>query len=884
MTFSPVRRLAAVLLAAGVAFAAASEPLSAGRHDAADRVHVPASAPPDLTPVPQSTRRESGGLVVAARDSLDGLLPGATVIVEGPESMPPDRGFAVTDGQGEARLAGLPPGRYRIEVSMPGFETGAIDVEIAAGRTARRVVTLALSGFTEQVSVVHDEANAGRTGGFAESLTAEEIDQLPDDEDELSELLRQMAGGDAEFRVNGFEGGELPPKAQIQAIRIRQDPFSPDSQEAGRARVEIITRPGSAAWTHEVNAGFRDQSLDARHAFAPARSEGQTRRASWSVSGPLIRNRTSLSARFFTSSLFEAQTIVATGTGGAFNDVVNRERGRFDAEARVEHALTDTQTLRFEYQRRIFSGDNLGVGDFDLPERAYSDTRERHVLRVSERGTIGRRLFNEFRVEYVDDLQRTESASYDRTINVQNAFVAGGAQRQGGVREQEIEIANELEFVRNDRHTLRIGFEGEFGRSTSDRRDNAAGTFVFASIEDYAAGRPLQYVQRTGDPHVRYSRHEISWWVQDERRLTDRVQLGLGLRHDVQSLLDGKANVAPRASVVWRPFAHDRTSITAGAGVFNSWYSTSIHEQTLRLDGERQRDLIVRNPGFPDPFAGNGEIEQPLPSIVRAAHGLAMPSTRRASVGIEHRATGQIRLRVNVFGQVTGDRLRSLNVNAPVDGVRPDPRYQRITEIRSIGRAESRGVETSARLSARRSAISGMLRYRYAQEWNDADGVLSLPADSNDLGAEWGPSWGDVRHRIFGSFQTPLPYGLRASVTANVRSGTPYTIRTGFDDNGDTVTNDRPEGVGRNTARGTWHRTVDLRLGWRPWPVVRTPAAAEAGRPSVRRSVELYANAFNVLNTTNYTRFTGVMTSPFFGMPTGAAAPRRFDVGARLSF
>jgi hypothetical protein len=40
----------------------------------------------------------------------------------------------------------------------------------------------------------------------------------------------------------------------------------------------------------------------------------------------------------------------------------------------------------------------------------------------------------------------------------------------------------------------------------------------------------------------------------------------------------------------------------------------------------------------------------------------------------------------------------------------------------------------------------------------------------------------------------------------------------------------------------------------------------------------------NLLNTTNYTRFTGVLTSPFFGLPTGAAAPRRFDVGTRLSF
>ena len=36
----------------------------------------------------------------------------------------------------------------------------------------------------------------------------------------------------------------------------------------------------------------------------------------------------------------------------------------------------------------------------------------------------------------------------------------------------------------------------------------------------------------------------------------------------------------------------------------------------------------------------------------------------------------------------------------------------------------------------------------------------------------------------------------------NTASGNPYTIRTGFDENGDLIYNDRPDGVGRNTERG----------------------------------------------------------------------------------
>jgi hypothetical protein len=39
-------------------------------------------------------------------------------------------------------------------------------------------------------------------------------------------------------------------------------------------------------------------------------------------------------------------------------------------------------------------------------------------------------------------------------------------------------------------------------------------------------------------------------------------------------------------------------------------------------------------------------------------------------------------------------------------------------------------------------------------------------------------------------------------VSVSGSSGSPYTIRTGHDENGDSLYNDRPAGVARNTARG----------------------------------------------------------------------------------
>ena len=51
-----------------------------------------------------------------------------------------------------------------------------------------------------------------------------------------------------------------------------------------------------------------------------------------------------------------------------------------------------------------------------------------------------------------------------------------------------------------------------------------------------------------------------------------------------------------------------------------------------------------------------------------------------------------------------------------------------------------------------------------------------------------------------------------------------------------------------------------------------------------RYTIELYAQAYNLTNHLNALNFGGVVASPFFGQPTSSAAPRRMEIGARLTF
>jgi hypothetical protein len=830
----------------------------------------------------QDVDSRTGELAVEIRDALGGVLPGATVTVSSQAAA--DGPMAVSDARGRAELSDLAPGRYRVVVELPGFDPAIVtDVEIAAGRTTSRAVTLEIAGLAEHVTVQVDEGEQRLTDSFTETLSAEEIDQLPDDPEEAMTLLEQLAGPGAEIRVNGFEDDRLPPKAQIQAIRIRQDPFAPDSRGAGRPRVEIITRPGTSDWEHDLNIGLRDQSIDARNAFADERGRGQTRRVRWSSSGPLVKDRTSISFELSARDAFELQPIVATRLDGPVNGSVNQQNTSLNAEVRLEHAVTPTHTLRVEYHRRGRSGNNLGVGEFSLPERAYDTTNTSDFVRVSTSGTFGKTAFNEFRLESVWRRDERSSRSDAVTVNVESAFTAGGAQLEGGTREYEIEIGDDLELAIGKRHKVRAGFEGEFGRIRSNRIENAAGRFVFPGLDAYAAGQPIQFVQRIGDPSIAYNRYEMGWYVYDEYRPRKNVQLGLGVRHEFQSFTGDWANFGPRASLAWSPAAVKGTTFRAGAGLFYDWYDASLHEQTLRLDGERQRDLIVTDPGWPDPFAGTGGIELPPPSVVRASRDIRLPTTRRVSVGVQQQVGRGIDLRVNVFDESTWNRLRSVDVNAPIEGVRPNPALGRVTEIRSTGEAEERGVETSVRLRSSEGGFFGTVRYRYARAFNDADGALSLPTDSRNPGVDWGPASDDVRHRLFGYVRASAPHGIRIGLSTRVSSGSPYTIRTGFDDNGDAVPNDRPAGVGRNTERGEWHAVTDLRLGWMMLGEPQRGGRSEARGRGHERNLEIYAQISNLFNRTNYTRYTGVLTSDFFGEPTAAQPGRRFELGLRMS-
>ena len=95
---------------------------------------------------------------------------------------------------------------------------------------------------------------------------------------------------------------------------------------------------------------------------------------------------------------------------------------------RVDHALNPEHALRISYDRVATERRKLGIGGYNLPERAFQSTTTSHVVRVAENGPVGRRMFTESRLEL--SWLSTDSAADVETsaTRVIDAFTSGGAQ------------------------------------------------------------------------------------------------------------------------------------------------------------------------------------------------------------------------------------------------------------------------------------------------------------------------------------------------------------------------------------------------------------------------------------------------------------------------
>src|SRR5262245_2438610 len=119
---------------------------------------------------------------------------------------------------------------------------------------------------------------------------------------------------------------------------------------------------------------FPQSGVGCAERFRPIRGPEGLQRFEATVDVPLKPGRTSLFLAADGRQDFGSKTIVAALPSGDFNDVVRQPSRNLYLSARANHTLSKAHDLRVNFLRVGSRSDNLGVGDFSLPESAFSSS------------------------------------------------------------------------------------------------------------------------------------------------------------------------------------------------------------------------------------------------------------------------------------------------------------------------------------------------------------------------------------------------------------------------------------------------------------------------------------------------------------------------------
>lgn len=811
---------------------------------------------------------------------------------------------STTGEHGEVLFDGLLPGKYRFYVESEHFAPYNSDLIIQPGSNKITII-LETSTIYEEVEVRQDEREKQtdpRGNAFTTILTESQIADLPDDPEEMASALKRIAGPGANISVDGFAGGRLPPKSQIRQIRFRYNVFAAEYHALGFVGIEINTKPGIANLHGTFAFSFLDEALNARQAFLPKRTAEQTRHLDAALDIPIYKNRTSLFLFADGGLSYDIQTIVATLPAGInLRDSVLRPNRNLYTSLRAIHALTKTHTLTIQFERDGSNANNLGVGGFNLPERAYSLRNDGTQLRIADSGPFGNKLFNELRLQINWRQSTTQSTVNTPAIVVLNAFSSGGGQIEDINSLAKFEFTDNLAFAVKQ-HALRTGVSIEAGNYKRSALYNGNGTFIFSSLDDFIAARPITFSQRVGRSPFEFPLVQFSGYFQDDWRVRSNFTLSSGIRYEKQNQLRDSNNIAPRLGFAWSPFKNGRTSIRGGVGIFYDWFNSNTISNILNLDGERQFEIVIRNPGFPNPFSSGTQIQLP-PSKYQKDINLHNPYSLLTSLSLQKQVLQQFSL-IATYSYQRGVRLlRSRDINAPIEELgRPNPLVGNLFQVESTAQSTTHRFNMIAN-SVSSKRLNWFVSYTLLNIVNDTDGAFSLPASSLNLRNERGSASEDIRHSFFANVGLQLTKGVRCAINLSSSSAPPYNITTGRDDNGDTISNDRPIGITRNSARGAANIDLSTRLSWSIGfgktngrsnaSGTRTLIVSSGDQGAINSElaaqekkwrVNFYIQASNLLNKVNLINFTGVQTSPFFGRATEALPGRRIETGMRFSF
>ncbi len=778
-------------------------------------------------------------------DPDDAVIPGATI------TLTPASGKAVTGTSGTDgtyTLHGIAPGTYSMTVTMQGFASFVrMGVRVAAGATLTVDAKMAIQTEQQVVQVstnstqlsVDSDSNASST-----VLKGADLDALSDDPDELSAELSALAGPTAgpnggQIYIDGFTGGQLPPKSSIREIRINQNPFSAQFDRLGFGRIEILTKPGTDKFHGSVQLQGNSSAFNTGNPFVSTQPPYHTlfflgnltgpinSKASFTLSGSRRQNdsNTLINAVIYQDPANPgvlcppgpSLTCVADPNNPYVAAVVSPSL-RWDISPRFDFALSEKNTLtsRFQYEN---SSHTTNGGGTALQSTGSTTTGSESTIQISDTQVVSSRVINETRFEYQVEKTGSTPNSTAPAVSVSGTFSGGGsASGPSSDRTTHIEVQNytsvqlqknfirlggRVRYNRDDNHTA--GTSGSFNYNcvliSGCPADPASGAFF-----SYQGGLANQFSQTIVNHSVAASVTDLGLYAEDDWKVKPNLTFSYGLRYEVQNHINSKSDFAPRLSFAYglkTSKGAPKTVLRGGFGIFYDRFNINNVIVPQQQNGVNQVRTIIKNPGLTC-----------TPSAVNACHAVASgntttvtspklrnPYTLQFAFGFDQQLFRTATVSVNYLRAQGVHQYNGQNINAPIPGGGGYPLQPGLpvpsTSAIVQNQYQSEGIFNQNQLNANfnvRPAKFVTLTGFYSMNFADADtsGFGSNPTVAYNLRNDYGRASFDIRSRytVVGNFTLPHLISLSPFVTG--QSGNPYNVTAGTDLNNDSFFNDRP--------------------------------------------------------------------------------------------
>jgi hypothetical protein len=406
------------------------------------------------------------------------------------------------------------------------------------------------------------------------------------------------------------------------------------------------------------------------------------------------------------------------------------------------------------------------------------------------------------------------------------------------------EASNDMTFIRSA-HSLKAGMIVKNIRANKQSDNSLTGTYEFATLANFLAGRPLLFESETlsVDSFRSWRQTLYGFYLQDEWKARPKLTLNLGLRYEFVTapieangkaamLLDildkdttvfgkkpflpnvSKKNFSPRIGFAYDVFGNGHTAVRGGFGLYYDQILPVVYSQPAIRNRPFFSRVLIDNPPYPNAAA---LLPSATPSLVGANNIMVTdnPYLMQYNFSIQQQFAGTWVVNVGYIGS-RGVHLTSVrDGNSAFPDILPDgrkffpagrgrrnPNFAEISNYQTDADSRYHGLVIG--LNQRfKNGLQLQISYTYSKLLDNSSALYApessgagsrTSGDPDDLRPDWGLSSQHVGQNFVSNSTYVLPFaanaggwkeqvagGWQVNSIITLSAGVPRNVQLSFD-------------------------------------------------------------------------------------------------------